>query len=40
MKSMNVILEKLGQSNGFIFINNSHITETHLAEDGLHLKAH
>ena len=40
MKSVNVILVKLCESNGFIFINNSHITQMHLAEDGLHLKAH
>ena len=38
IKSMNVILEKLCQSNGFILINNSNIAEMDLENDGLHLK--
>ena len=38
IKSFNVILEKLCQSNRFIFINNSNITEMGLADDDLHLK--
>ena len=35
---MNLILENLYQSNGFIFTNNSNITEMDLLDDDLHLK--
>lgn len=36
--SVSVTLEKLCQSNAFKFINNSNLTDTHLADDVLHLK--
>ena len=38
LKSLNVILGKLCQSNGFMFINKKNITEMDFATDGLHLK--
>ena len=38
IKSLNVILEKLCQSNGFMFINKKNITEMDFATDGLYLK--
>ena len=38
INSVKVIWEKLCQSNGFMFINNSNITEMDFADDGLHLK--
>lgn len=38
VKSINVIWERLCQSNRFIFINSSNITKMDLGDDGLHLR--